>query len=405
MGVPLRLLIVEDSEDAAVLLVRELRHGGYSPVFERVQTAAGMAAALDRQTWDVVLSDHNMPQFDAPAALRLIRERGLDLPFIIVSGSIGEEVLAAAMTAGAHDYIPKDNLSRVVPAVKRVLGEAAQRSSRRMSDLALRESEERYALAVLGSRDGLWDWNLTTGRVHYSSRFQDMLGYAEDTFGETIESFTDLIDDDHRGMVLDAIRAHLEQRVPYDVELRLVTKQGEGRWFCSRGQALWDQAGRAVRMAGSISDVTERKHAEMTLKEKLAIIEKQQQAIHLLSTPIIEVWEGVLMMPLFGALDRRRAEHILEVLLKAVARTRCGHVIIDLTGVSTIDTESGDQIVRLVQAVQLVGSLGIVVGIRPEVAQTMVALGVDLSHILTLTNLRGALLLCMRGQPTPARRR
>jgi CheY-like chemotaxis protein len=101
MGVPLRLLIVEDLDDAAVLLVRECKRGGYAPVFERVDTAAAMKVALDRQAWDVVLSDHQMPQFDSLAALRLIRERELDLPFIIVSGNIGEEVVAAAMTAGA----------------------------------------------------------------------------------------------------------------------------------------------------------------------------------------------------------------------------------------------------------------------------------------------------------------
>jgi anti-anti-sigma factor len=405
MPVPLRVLIVEDSEDAAVLLVRECKHGGYAPVFERVQTAAGMAAALDRQVWDIVLSDHNMPKFDAPAALRLIRERELDLPFIIISGSIGEEVLAAAMTAGAHDYIPKDNLGRVVPTVKRVLRDAAERKERRQAELALRESEERYALAVLGSRDGLWDLNPVTGQAHYSSRFKSMLGYEDDAFGDTIESFTNLIDESHREMVLGAIRDHLERRVPYDVEFRLLTKQGDSRWFCSRGQALWDQAGSAIRMAGSISDVTERKLAEMTLKEKLDIIERQQEAIHFLSTPIIEVWDGVLMMPLLGAVDGERAAHIMEVLLSAVVRARCRYVIIDLTGVNTIDAVSCDHIVKLVEAVQLLGSRGIVVGIRPEVAQTMVSLGLDLSRIVTLTNLREALVLCMKGRLSGTRPR
>src|SRR5689334_21797111 len=133
MAVPLRLLIVEDVDDAAVLLVRECTRGGYAPIFERVDTAGAMSIALDRQAWDVVLSDHMMPQFDSLAALRLIRERELDLPFIIVSGNIGEEALATAMTAGAHDYIPKDNLSRVVPVIKRVLREALERKERRQA--------------------------------------------------------------------------------------------------------------------------------------------------------------------------------------------------------------------------------------------------------------------------------
>jgi len=148
MSVSLRVLIVEDSEDDALLLVRALRRGGYDPTFERVETAAAMRAALDQQEWDTVLSDYSMPSFSAPAALALLQDfsikSGLDLPFIIVSGAIGEETAVEAMRAGAHDYVKKDNLARLIPAIERELRDAEVRREHRRAEEALRESEERY---------------------------------------------------------------------------------------------------------------------------------------------------------------------------------------------------------------------------------------------------------------------
>ena len=131
MSTPLRVLIVEDSEDDAALLVRELRRGGYDPSFLRVDTAGGMKAALDSHLWDVIICDHSMPLFSAPAALSILQEAHLDLPFIIASGTIGEEAAVNAMKSGAHDYILKDNLARLIPAIDRELREAVVRKGRR----------------------------------------------------------------------------------------------------------------------------------------------------------------------------------------------------------------------------------------------------------------------------------
>ena len=124
MGIPLRVLIVEDSEDDALLLVRELQRGGYDVTFERVETAKAMAAALGRQEWDIVLADYTMPHFSGTAALELLRESGLDIPFIFVSGTIGEEIAVKAMKNGANDYLIKGNLKRLIPAIERELREA-----------------------------------------------------------------------------------------------------------------------------------------------------------------------------------------------------------------------------------------------------------------------------------------
>jgi len=124
---PLRVLIVEDSEDDAALILRELRRGGYDLSAERVDTAEEMEGALQNAAWDVVITDFNLPRFSALAALDLIKKHQLDLPFIIVSGIIGEDIAVAAMKAGAHDYLKKDNLARLVPAIERELRECAER--------------------------------------------------------------------------------------------------------------------------------------------------------------------------------------------------------------------------------------------------------------------------------------
>ncbi len=134
MGQPLRLLMVEDSEDDALLIVRTLRRGGYDVDYTRVDTAEAMRAALREREWDLVIADYALPGFDGLEALRLVHEHHLDLPFIIVSGAIGEETAVEAMRAGAHDYLMKGNLARLLPAVRRELEEAKVRRERRRAE-------------------------------------------------------------------------------------------------------------------------------------------------------------------------------------------------------------------------------------------------------------------------------
>ncbi len=131
---PLRALIVEDSEDDAALLLRELRLGGYEPVYARVDTSDRMLTELSAHPWDIVFSDFTMPQFNAFNALALLQQTGMDIPFIIVSGTIGEDRAVTAMKAGAHDYILKGNLKRLLPAVERELRESLNRKERLKAD-------------------------------------------------------------------------------------------------------------------------------------------------------------------------------------------------------------------------------------------------------------------------------
>jgi signal transduction histidine kinase len=148
MGKPLRTLIVEDSHDDTLLVLHELQRGGYTPSFERVETAASFSAALKKQVWDIVIADYVMPNFSGPDALKLLQKSDLDLPFIIVSGKIGEDTAVTTMKAGAHDYIMKNNLTRLAAAVERELHEAEIRRERRRMDQALRKAHEQLEIRV-----------------------------------------------------------------------------------------------------------------------------------------------------------------------------------------------------------------------------------------------------------------
>src|SRR5215510_8041795 len=138
MGKPLRVLIIEDSEDDTLLLLRALRRRGYDVEFERVDKASEMQLALNQKSWDLILSDYSMPEFDAPSALGLLKNSGLDIPFIIISGTIGEESAVAALKAGANDFLVKGKFSRLGPAIERELREAESRRERRRAEEQLR---------------------------------------------------------------------------------------------------------------------------------------------------------------------------------------------------------------------------------------------------------------------------
>ncbi|AFY99305.1 PAS domain S-box protein [Calothrix sp. PCC 6303] len=158
----LRVLIVEDSEDDTLLTLRELRRGGYEVDYVRVDTPAEMQAVLEEQPWDIIIADYTLPAFSAPEALKLLQSLKLDLPFIIVSGTIGEDIAVAAMKAGANDYIIKGNLARLVPAVERELREVQDRHKRHMAEQALRDSEARYRLLFESNPHPMWVFDSET---------------------------------------------------------------------------------------------------------------------------------------------------------------------------------------------------------------------------------------------------
>src|SRR3989339_1655191 len=177
MNTPLRVLIVEDNESDAGLIIRRLQQAGYDLVHERVETAGEMRTALAQPDWDIVLADYKMPQFSASAALEILKESGRDLPFIIVSGTIGEEKAVAMMKAGAHDYLMKHNLTRLAPAVARELKEAEGRRERRRAEDALLKSEAALGRILRAAPIGI---GLVTRRVFgwTNDHLSRMTGYS-----------------------------------------------------------------------------------------------------------------------------------------------------------------------------------------------------------------------------------
>ena len=171
MSVALKVLLVEDSEDDALLLVRMLRRGGYDPAWERVDTASAMEAALDGRSWDLIISDHSMPAFSSLAALGLLRRKGfVDLPFIIVSGRIGEDAAVSAMKAGAQDYLMKDNLARLNSAIERELRDAEVRRERR-------QAEEKYRSIFENAVEGIFQTTVDGRFLTANPAMARMLGY------------------------------------------------------------------------------------------------------------------------------------------------------------------------------------------------------------------------------------
>ena len=155
---PLRVLILEDNSADAELMARELIRAGFAPQSSRVQTREDFLARLDADL-ELILADYSLPGFDAPAALGLLRERDADIPFIVVTGSVSEEAAVACMRAGAADYLLKDRLARLGPAVGRALEERRLRAQKRSAEEALRESEAKYRLLMTHAGIGISSWS------------------------------------------------------------------------------------------------------------------------------------------------------------------------------------------------------------------------------------------------------
>jgi PAS domain S-box-containing protein len=267
MKPPLRVLIVEDSEFDAQMMVGLLRKAGYEITSQRVETAEAMQGALSSCDWDIVLADYNLPQFNAPAALDLLKASGFDLPFIIVSGGIGEDIAVAAMKAGAHDYMMKGNLQRLVPAVERELREAANRASQRASEKLLAESELRYRLLWETSPDAVILMD-AAGKIHFANpAVRELFGYRPE---ELIDANLDALQPERfRGQHQAAIERYVRTgakklnwratetfglrkdgaEIPIEVSFSDMDLNGERRFV------------------GFIRDVTERKRAERELQE------------------------------------------------------------------------------------------------------------------------------------------
>jgi len=259
LGTSLRLLLIEDSEDDAQLLVHELKRAGYDVRYERVDTEETLTAALNRQTWDLAIGDYSMPQFSGMAALRIIQERGLDLPFISVSGTITEEMAVAAMRAGAKDYVTKGHLQRLIPAIERELRESEARA-------ALRDAEASFATLVEFAPIGIYRSNPAGQFLSVNSALVHMLGYdsadevlqldmGRDVYADTAE----------RQRLLD--RDTYSDRQYDDVEATWKRKDGRLLQVQLSVRAVRNAAGQVDYYETFVRDVTDQRRLQQQLTQ------------------------------------------------------------------------------------------------------------------------------------------
>lgn len=272
----LRALLVEDSEDDALLVARELRKGGFELFYQRVDTLPSMAAALKNHTWDVVISDHSMPNFSAPAALALLKERGLDVPFLIVSGCIGEEVAVAAMKAGAHDYMLKSDLVRLVPAIQRETREAELRQTRQYAEAIHQETEARTQAILENAADGIITIDEGGAIGSFNAAACRMFGYsAEEAVGKNI---TALLPDSH----LNGEGASAGAEIAANAVETIGIKKNGARFPVEQALSEVEFASRRIRTA-FVRDVTERRLANERIRrqvERLASLRTVELAIN-----------------------------------------------------------------------------------------------------------------------------
>jgi PAS domain S-box-containing protein len=256
MSRPLRVLILEDNKDDAEFLLLELRRSGFAPDWERVYTPERFKAALQRTDWEVILSDFHMPRFTAIAALDILKENGRDLPFIIVSGSVGEAVAVEAMKAGAHDFFPKTNMARLSAAIERELNEAQVRRERKQALTQLRQAEERYRLVIEHVRDYAIFFLDPEGRVEtWNPGAKRTLGYEQqEVLGHSITLFSPEEDKARFQQALE--RAHATGLVH---EEYWTVRKGGIRFWAERSLEVIREGDQLRGYAAVIRDVSERK--------------------------------------------------------------------------------------------------------------------------------------------------
>ena len=277
----LRVLIVEDSEDDALLIIRELKKGGYNSVYERVETAAAMKKALQEKQWDIILCDYSLPKFNAISALTLLKETNIDIPLIIVSGTIGEETAVECMRLGAQDYIMKNNLPRLCPAIARELKEAETRSKQKQAEDALRKSEEKYRNILENIQESYFENDLAGNFTFVNDSLCRNLGYTrEELIGMNNRQYQD---ETIAKKIYDVYnRIYRTGEPSKGIEEEYIRKDGTKGFNEVSVSLIRDAEGKPIGFRGVSREITERKLAKEALRQSeekyRTILEEMEEA-------------------------------------------------------------------------------------------------------------------------------
>jgi len=277
MGKILKVLMVEDSEDDVLLAIRTLKKGGYDPEYIRVETAQAMTAALREKPWDIILCDHQMPTFSGLDAIALLVQTNIDIPLIIVSGTIGEETAVECMRHGARDYIMKDNLSRLCSAIERELAEAKSRANRKLAEEALRKSEEKYRSILENIEDGYYEVDLEGNFTFFNDSLCRIHGYLQEELMGM--NYWRHVDEENMGRVFRTFRSVYETGKPAKgIGWQIVGKDGSKKYIEASVSLRINSSGQPIGFQGISRDITERKLAEEERKQNLERMRKALSA-------------------------------------------------------------------------------------------------------------------------------
>jgi PAS domain S-box-containing protein len=275
---PLRILSIEDDPKDAELIRDLLETEGIVCEVTRVDTEAALLASVEEGGIDLILADYSLPSFDGISALKLAMKACPDVPFIFVSGTLGEEVAVEALKIGATDYVLKTRLSRLVPAVQRALREATQRAERKRAEEALRQSETYLAEAQRLSHTGSFGWNVSSGEIYWSEESYKIFEYDQ-AVKPTLEFAFRRIHPDDRDLVQQTLGRASKARENVDFEHRLLMPDSSVKHLHVLARALETSSGN-LEYVGAVTDVTAAKRAEETLRESEGYLAEAQRLSH-----------------------------------------------------------------------------------------------------------------------------
>lgn len=276
----------------------------------------------------------------------------------------------------------------------RVQKRADELQARLDADVKMQQDHQHWALALLDSAGiGLWEWDIARDKITWSDALLSVYGVERSSFVGTLDAYMAMVHEDDRGAISQRVEQVFGSAEPgYYIEHRLIRPDGEIRFLTSHGYLFRDVEGKPLRLCGIVQDVTETKRKE---EERAAmqqqVIDAQRESLRQLGAPIIPLAANTLAMPLVGTLTPERATIVTETLLHAVTERGAEFVILDVTGVPAVDTDVADGLLRVAQAVRLLGAEVALTGMQPGVARALVELGVDMSAYVTKADLQGGI--------------
>ena len=275
-----RILILEDVPFDAELINRELQRSGMKFSSRRVEEEKDYLNGLNEFKPDIILANHSLPHFDGLSALDIAKNKCPDVPFIFVSGKMGEDFAIEALKCGATDYVLKGSLSKIVLAVNRALEEVKEHSKRKMAEEALRNSHRQLMEAQQIGHLGSWEWDLNTSVLNCSDEFYKILSLKPEDFGKNYKAMMDIIHPEDRQSVNESIMGALNEQIPFSNDYRVIRPDGTIRILSSKGEVITDPNGKPLRIVGTEQDITEQKIAEEKIKSSLKEKEMLLQEIH-----------------------------------------------------------------------------------------------------------------------------